>query len=80
MRRYRGFLRLKRQMWHHRIRQYRDPRRVTIECERLTAADFAAEARRQGTVVAASYAADADAQWWLDHAEEELAAFYRDER
>ena len=37
------------------------------------------EARRQGALVSASYADDADAQWWLDRVEAELAAFYRDE-
>jgi hypothetical protein len=41
--------------------------------------DFAAEARRQGALLSATYADDADVQWWLDNAEAELAAFYRNE-
>jgi hypothetical protein len=64
----------------HRDRQRRRGLRlIHIWVPDTRAAGFAAEARRQGALVSASYADDADAQWWLDQAEAELAAFYRDE-
>jgi hypothetical protein len=45
----------------------------------VRAPGFAAQARRQGALVSASYAADDDVNWWLDQAEAALDDFYRGE-